>query len=108
MKIDSLLKNIQAYILFAVLSLLAAVLIDVHRQIVSGGPFNYWMMLDAALVALVPIITNTTLNMKLPSVGNEPIAAKVEEHQDNLEVVDPEGPPPAWLPNTNRETRHDP
>lgn len=89
MKITTLQRNILAYVAFAALSVVAGVLQDIHRQIVNGGAFDYWLMLDAAIVVLVPIITNTVLNMKLPSVGHEPIARKVDAHEDRLVVADP-------------------
>lgn len=89
MKVDSLRANLLAYALFALLSILEAVLLDLHRQIVNGGSFDYWMMADAAIVVIAPIVTNAILNMKLPSVGHEPIAAKVDAHEDRLRVTDP-------------------
>jgi hypothetical protein len=100
--IDTTLKNIGAYIGFAALSVLAGVLADVHRQIVNGGPFDGWLMLDAAIVVLVPIITNTVLTMKLPSVGHETAAAKVEAHEERLRVTDPPAPAARTVEVTDR------
>ena len=88
--IDSLWKNIAGYVGWASLAVIVGVLQDIHRQITNGAGIDWVIVLDAAIVALLPVLIVMLGAMKQPSVGHEPIAAKVDAHEDALRVEEPE------------------
>jgi hypothetical protein len=89
MRIDTLWKNIAGYVGWALLAVVIAILQEVHRQIINGGHFEGWLLLDAAILALLPVLIVMLGSMKQPSVGHEPLAAKADAHEDRLRVSDP-------------------
>lgn len=93
--IDTIWKNVAGYVGWAGLAVSIAVLQEVHQQIEGVGPFDGWRMLNAAIVALLPVLIVMLGSMKQPSVGHEVVATQVASHEDRLLVEDP---PPGWLP----------
>jgi hypothetical protein len=93
--IDTIWKNVAGYVCWALLAVAIAVLQEVHQQIEGVGPFDGWRMLNAAIVALLPVLIVMLGSMKQPSVGHEVVADRVASHEDRLTVEDP---PPDWLP----------
>lgn len=87
--VDSLPKNVGAYIGFAALAVAVGVLQDVHRQIVNGAGLNPMLLVDAAIVSLLPVLIAILGAMKLPSVGGEKPAAKVQDVRESLRVETP-------------------
>jgi hypothetical protein len=86
--IDTIWKNVAGYVCWALLAVAIAVLQEVHQ-------FDGWRMLNAAIVALLPVLIVMLGSMKQPSVGHEVVADRVASHEDRLTVEDP---PPDWLP----------
>lgn len=99
---DTLGKNVAGYVGWAALAVLIAILQEIHQQIEQFVVFDPWRVVDAAIVALLPVLIVMLGSMKQPQVGNEPLAAKADDHADNLEVTDPADPAPAWLPPAHR------
>lgn len=94
MSIDSLRKNLLAYAVGALISIVIGVFGEIHRQIVGGGSFDYWLWLDAAILVVSPVLANMLINMKFPSVGHEPLADKASDHEDALRLAEPKEKPP--------------
>jgi hypothetical protein len=91
---DTLWKNITGYVGWALLAVLVGVLQDIHRQLANGTPLDWYMVLDAGIVALLPVLIVMLGSMKQPSVGHEPIARQVDRHEDQLVVADTVPPLP--------------
>lgn len=87
--IDSAPKNITAYCSFCLLSVVVAVLTSLGAQLKGTAPIDPWTLMSSGIDALVAALTMMLLAMKLASVGSEPISAKVDAHEDRLEVADP-------------------
>jgi hypothetical protein len=102
--IDTIWKNVAGYVGWAALAVVIAVLQEVHQQIEGIAPFNGWRLVNAGIVALLPVLIVMLGSMKQPSVGHEVVADRTAEHEDRLTVVDPlagpaeTDPPPSWLP----------
>ena len=95
--IDTLAKNVAGYVGWAVLAVVVGVLQDVHRQLDGKQVMDWFEILDAAIVNLLPVLIVMLGAMKQPSVGHEEIADKAATHEDRLRVTDPAAPtsPPA-------------
>jgi hypothetical protein len=100
--IDSIWKNIAGYVGWAALAVVIAVLQEVHQQIEGVAPFNGWRLLNAGIVALLPVLIVMLGSMKQPSVGHEVVSDRMVEHEQGLQVDDA---PPAWLPPPEESRR---
>lgn len=87
--IDSIPRNVAAYAGYLLLAVVIGILSDIHRQIANGNGIDWVMVGDAAIVVLVPVLITTLGNMKLPSVGSEKVADKVQDVRESLRVETP-------------------
>lgn len=92
--IDSAWKNISAYLGFFALAVLVGALESVHLQYQARHYVDVWDTVDAVIAYVLPSLVLMLGAMKLTSVGQEPLAAKADEHEDRLEVIDPAPPEP--------------
>lgn len=96
MKIDSLLRNLLAYCSFFLLAVLVGGLESVHLQYQARRYVDLYDTIDAVIAYILPTLVLLLGAMKLPSVGHEPLAEKASDHEDRLELEDPDPPvPPA-------------
>jgi hypothetical protein len=89
MTVDSIRKNIAAYVLFLALSILVGGLQSLHVQYQRGGTIGLAETLDAIDVQVLPTLVMMLGSMKLASVGGERLAGKGKRVRDSLLVETP-------------------
>lgn len=87
--IDSAWKNISAYLGFFALAVLVGALESVHLQYQARHYVDVWDTVDAVIAYVLPSLVLMLGAMKLTSVGHEPLAEKVAEHEERLKLDDP-------------------
>lgn len=87
--IDSRPKNIGAYALFFALAILVGGLESVHVQYQATRTVDPFETADAVIAYVLPTLTMMLLAMKLPSIGSEKIADRVQDVRESLQVETP-------------------
>lgn len=87
--IDSRPKNIGAYAAFFGLAVLVGALESIHVQYQATRTVDVFETADAVIAYILPTLTMMLLAMKLPSVGSEKVADRVQEVRERLRVETP-------------------
>lgn len=81
-------RNIQGYVLWAVLSVLLGVLVALAQELPGDDPINWRVVATAGVSALIAVITAVLRSAFMPKVGYESVAAQAQHLKNSNIPVD--------------------